>query len=1022
MPRFNLASPALLLLFCASLVPTQAQYFGRNKPKYEHFDFKVVQTPHFDLYQYAENPALINDLASQAEHWYRLHQAVLLDTFSRRNPLIFYSDHADFQQTNAIMGELGIGTGGVTEALKNRVIIPLAMSNAQTRHVLGHELVHAFQYHMILDGDSTSIQNLSNLPLWMIEGLAEYLSIGRTDPNTALWMRDAVINDKIPSLRDLEDPSWFPYRWGQAFWAFVTGWKGDQVIQPLFVETAKRGFPVACKTVLGVEEKELSKLWVESLKLHYEPFLGDKKERFVGKPFITEEKGGGRLNISPMLSPDGRYLLFLSERDVFSIDVYLADAASGNILRKVHSATQGGYIDEVSNVENTGTWAPDSKQFALTGVSKGDNILIIKNIAGKTTSTFTIPGVPAFSNPAWAPDGKSIVVAGLVNGQTDLFQVNLSTRKVTRLTNDRYSEIMPSWSTDGRLLAYATDELSFNANAGPGSFSLAIREMPDGKVQHLDLFPGANNLNPVFDAGGNLLFLSDRDGFRNLYRYESSSGKVFQMTRFLTGITGITPFSPAITASVKENRDRVFFTHYFKGKHQIYRARMEDFAQEEVPADSVDLAAAGLPRINEQAPDLVNHNLALLNRLPQLSQDSLRRVAYHSKFRLDYIAGGGGVGIGTGGMIGGTTTGLAGGVDMIFSDMLGDHQVFSSVFLNGEIYDFGAAAAYINQKHQFKWGVGLSHQPMRSGWISPLFLDTLTFEDGTKSEVLRQSTDIARIFEEKINVFTQYPFSRTLRVEGGASFSYYSNRLDRYDNYYSLAGSFIGQEHRRVEPEEVGLSLFEGALGAVNFGLVGDNSVFGMASPAKGLRFRLGGERYFGDFSFYNLTADARKYVFIKPFTLAGRLMHYGRYGRDANLFYPIFLGFPWYIRGYEYNNAIEVLQQNGRSVDELFGSKIVVANAEVRLPFTGPEQLALIPSRYLFTELSFFADAGLAWDVSKSLSDSDLRGFDLKPLYSAGVSLRFNLFGALVLEPYYAWPLLQDTKGTFGLNIVPGW
>jgi outer membrane protein assembly factor BamA len=259
-------------------------------------------------------------------------------------------------------------------------------------------------------------------------------------------------------------------------------------------------------------------------------------------------------------------------------------------------------------------------------------------------------------------------------------------------------------------------------------------------------------------------------------------------------------------------------------------------------------------------------------------------------------------------------------------------------------------------------------------------------------------------------------------VEGGASFSYYSNRLDRYDNYYSLGGSFIGQERRKVDPEDVGLNLFEGALGAVNAGLVGDNSFFGLASPSKGHRFRLSGEKYFGDFNFFNLTADARKYVFLKPFTIAGRAMHFGRYGQDGNSFYPIFLGFPWYIRGYEYGNAIEILQQNKRSVDELFGSKIGVANFEVRLPFSGPEQLAVIKSKVFFTELSVFADAGLAWDTFDDNPDSRLRQFDFNPLYSAGVSLRINLFGAMVLEPYYAWPLLKETKGTFGLNIVPGW
>ncbi len=158
---------------------------------------------------------------------------MLRDTFTAKNPLLIYNDHAGFQQTNAIQGDISVGTGGVTEGLRNRVVFPVAMTNQQTNHVLGHEMVHAFQYHMILKGDSTSMRNLANLPLWMIEGLAEYLSIGRVDAHTALWMRDAVLNDDLPRIKDLNGYKYFPYRWGQAFWAYVAGVYGDEVIRPL---------------------------------------------------------------------------------------------------------------------------------------------------------------------------------------------------------------------------------------------------------------------------------------------------------------------------------------------------------------------------------------------------------------------------------------------------------------------------------------------------------------------------------------------------------------------------------------------------------------------------------------------------------------------------------------------------------------------------------------------------------------------------------------------------------------------
>jgi hypothetical protein len=245
------------MVLMAVVLPTaSAQYFGQNKPRYTSFDFEILNTPRFQIYYYTENKELVEELAKQAEQWYTLHNAILVDTLLTKNPILFYSNHADFQQTNAIHGTIGTGTGGVTEGLRNRVIMPFTFTNQQTHHVLGHELVHAFQYNMILHGDSTSLRNMANLPLWIVEGLAEFMSIGRYDAHTAMWMRDAVIQDDIPELKDMSNPKYFPYRWGQAFWAYVSGTYGDEMIVPLFEGTAKYGFEIACENLFQMKGKE----------------------------------------------------------------------------------------------------------------------------------------------------------------------------------------------------------------------------------------------------------------------------------------------------------------------------------------------------------------------------------------------------------------------------------------------------------------------------------------------------------------------------------------------------------------------------------------------------------------------------------------------------------------------------------------------------------------------------------------------------------------------------------------------
>ena len=162
----------ILILLTSVLNSAQAQYFGQNKVRYKNLKFQVYKTPHFELYYYTKNDDYVKRFAKESEAWYTLHQQIFKDTFNNINPIILYGNSPEFQQTTAIDGEIGVGTGGVTEGLKNRVVMPIHEINSQTRHVLGHELVHAFQYHSLITGDSTQLENIGNLPLWMIEGMA----------------------------------------------------------------------------------------------------------------------------------------------------------------------------------------------------------------------------------------------------------------------------------------------------------------------------------------------------------------------------------------------------------------------------------------------------------------------------------------------------------------------------------------------------------------------------------------------------------------------------------------------------------------------------------------------------------------------------------------------------------------------------------------------------------------------------------------------------------------------------------
>ena len=221
--------------------------------------------------------------------------------------------------------------------------------------------------------------------------------------------------------------------------------------------------------------------------------------------------------------------------------------------------------------------------------------------------------------------------------------------------------------------------------------------------------------------------------------------------------------------------------------------------------------------------------------------------------------------------------------------------------------------------------------------------------------------------------------------------------------------------------------------------LVYDNATWGVASPLLGQSYRLEGDAFAGTLSYFTGLADVRKYVMpIRPFTLAARVMHYGRYGRDgaSNRLYPLFIGYDGLVRGYDYGSV--VYDDCGASTtgscpafDRLFGSKILVGNVELRFPPLGLLGLGQGLFGYLPLEAVAFADGGMAWDPSPqfinasfdSLSTAQqqvilkqgrafFNGGDRKPVYSAGVGLRMNVFGYVVLE--LDWVPVQS--GTWGI------
>lgn len=1045
---------SLLIILAAAPFLAKAQYFGQNRVRYKNEKFKVLATPHFDIYYYLKNDKLLKNFAQDAETWYKMHQEIFRDTFLKKNPLILYNNHPDFQQTTALGGEgPTVGTGGVTEALKNRVVMPILDLKSQTRHVLGHELVHAFQYHMLLEKDSIPLENVGNTPLWMVEGMAEYLSVGKKDAFTAMWMRDALLNRDIPSLKDLTNSNkYFPYRYGQAFWTFVGSVYGDTTIAPLFKNTARFGYENGIKYTFGFDDKTLSGLWKNEIEQHYRPMLrADSSQIKITGTKIIDNKNAGNMNVAPSISPDGKYLAFLSEKDLFGIDLFLADAKTGKILRKLSSQISNSHIDDFNFIESAGTWSPDGKQFAFSIFSRGRNRLMVINVDnGNTVLQASMDKVESFSNLSWSPNGKEIAFAGMIEGQSDIFTYNLETKQVVQLTNDEYSDYAPSYAPDGSMLVFSSDRAATDQGVNDAVYpiNLSIYRFANKTVSNIDIFGGANNLNAQFSGDSKrIFFLSNRDGFRNLYEYTLADGTAKQLTDYFTGISGITEFSPAITVS---RNDDIVYSYYRYQRYTLYNAPASYFKAKAVETSKTDFEAAILPPANNLGVNIINSNLGNFGRFERTGEKSMQNIPYRPKFKLDYLANSG-VGVATSRF----GTGMQGGIIGTFSDILGRNQIIANLSVNGEIYDFGGLVGYINQQQRINWGFALSHIPYITGFRSVNYYTPGQGNSQDPTDTI--STNILRTFEDKAELFASYPFNKVHRFEAGTGFSRYSYRLDQINDYYDYnTGYYMGSERKRNQNPNtiVGQPLNSFNVFELNASFVGDNSIFGLTSPLQGFRYRFGAQQYLGDYNFVAVSADFRKYFRFKPVTLAFRTYNYWRIGKDGENLYPLYAGYNYLVRGYEVNsfyNNNSASNTSGIGIDQLSGSKLSVFNMEFRLPFTGPKKLTAIPSRFLFSDLNLFFDAGLAWNEGNKVAfrgkpeytstpalDAngqpilDANGNQINnlttnervPVMSVGVSLRVNLFNAFILEPYYAIPFQRTDVnfGTFGVTFSPGW
>ncbi len=829
-----------------------------------------------------------------------------------------------------------------------------------------------------------------------------------------MWLRDAARRDALPAIDDLDNPAYFPYRWGHAFWAYVAARWGDGIIRRLFVVAAESGVRAATETVLGRSTSALTQEWHAAIHQAYAPVLAATSARAIGTRLaIGGASSRGDLNVGPAISPDGRVIAFLSGRGIFAVDLYVADATTGRVLRRLTNTSTQTHLSSLQFIRSAGAWDAEGRHLAVAAVAGGRAALVVFDArTWRVAREIIVPDVDEIFAPSWAPGGGAISFSGMSRGVVDLYIYDLRGGTLRRMTNDAFADLQPAWSPDGSRIAFATDRFTTRLDTiAAGRYRLALLDVDTGAIQQLGASTVGDDVNPQWSPdGGAIYFVSNRTGIPNLYRRRLDTGDAEQLTDVATGISGITSTSPAM--SVAAQSGIVALSVYENG---VYGTYLVDPA---APGPAIVARASTstmLPPVDRKLGELAELAANPTFGLPRVDTFPVSR--YSPTLELEGVGGAFlSAGVNPLGVAG------QGAATFAFSDILGDRHLATAVQVgNGltrtfSFADMAAQVAYVDQRRRWNWGVTLGQLPFISGGVQ-IQTDATT----AQGPVAITQTVLFRQVEYNAAGFAAYPLSRATRLEVGGGVSRLS--FDRVTE--TSVNSLWTAELLARETETTSLAppLVTGTGSAA---LVFDTTNFGATSPVHGQRYRLEASPAIGTIRFTSLLADYRRYLMPAPFyTIAVRVLHYGRYGSGAEdpRLLPVYIGNPSLVRGYNFAptdaECTLIAAPACRTSGPLAGSRALVGNLEFRMPLLRP--LGLNGRMYgpVPIEVAVFADGGAGWNRGERPS---FLGGARPVAASTGLTVRTNVRGFAVAGFTVARPLQrQNERWAFQFTLAPG-
>ncbi len=933
---------AVGLVLSASLA--SAQGFGKNKIRYGSFDWQIYHSTHFDVYYYPKFEQQLEKVVSMAESAYDELSREFDYQIQEPTPLILYATHSEFLQNNLIVNFIPEGVAAFATSARFRMVMPIDLPDPELYKLLLHELTHIFQYHILFGGGLGRALTL-NPPQWLMEGMASYYA---DDEGAAdkMFLRDAVVNDRIPPVTSGQASGYFAYRYGHAVFDFMEErWGKDGVMDFIFEFRNTIGSRVgrAIERAFRVEPEDFDLEFRRWLRQKYLPELvatGEPSD--FGRPFRTE--GGGSQELSPIASPSGDLVAAFSTLKQ-DIDVVLFDTENRRPLRNLTKGFTtefrhlvGQHLTAARRHGRDIAFSPDGNQIAAFARKEAGFSLAIINVLKGGVSQVVDMEIEQQTTPAWSPDGGSIAFAGNLNGNFDLFLLDLDSLQIRNLTNDEIFDSAPSFSPDGKKILFTSVV---------GEYAQLFEIPVDNPSQRTQLTDDEfNNTDGVYSSDAKqIFFTSDRTGAQNIYGLDLERRELSQYTNAITGC-----FQPTVLS--KEGQpDKLVYSGFWKGRFDLY----ENEINEPIEVVQLDTEATGL-----QSDELAVFEPDIQVAIDESNKEDKRGFRL---FLEDAQAFAG---------VDDDQT-LIGQVVLQFSDFLGDRRMIALLESVESFQNFNVT--YANLSRRWQWSVSA--------------FDDRTFFLGRDQNDFFDIDRVRSAFRQTgIRGSLTYPFSFSKRFE--VNLAAISRDIDFQAFAFDGDGFPIFDDNGSPIPIVLPRKDTYAELGAA---FVSDTTIFGPAGPAGGHRLRFdvsyapvvdsdpdpstGVEVESGTLS-STIQLDARKYFPItRRSSFAMRL--FGSV-RDGDFPSPVYFGGFDTVRGVEFR--------------DLVGDHGFFTNLELRFPLIDFFVTPVISFQGI--QGRFFLDIGGAWfdDVQDfDLWDSENdRLQDAIAAYGFGVTIR--LFG----------------------------